>query len=189
MRSIKTILGLVFQGAVAGIVALLLFINYTNHLPTPAPAQVIQTLPKDWQVLTTLWGERLGLPSHLLGVTCGYESENTRPRTAALSKKGAVGTCQVLPTTAAFMLGIADPTLMELIQLHRILTVDEEINVMFGGRYLSYCYKRRWHKVYITRIKHALWCYNEGHNSKPKTKSVYIDRVMAKWYVLNPNES
>lgn len=180
MLKIKWLVAVFLQGVVAGTVAIFLFFAYTSNLPQPASVQIIEVLPKGWRGIAVEWGQKLGLPAHLLEATCDYESENTRPRSSALSHKGAVGTCQVLPKTAAFMLGIDEPTMIELVELHGILVSDEN-NVMFGGRYLSYCYNKHWHKNGNTRVRRALWCYNNGHNKRPKKDSEYVDRVLAKW--------
>lgn len=181
MRVYKTVIALAFQGAVAGLISAMLFLYYMSNLPTPAPAQVIQALPvEEWRVQARIWGERLGLPPQLLEGLCDYESGEPEPRAAALSTKGAVGPCQVMPASAAYVLGIHRPTTRQLAEIHMILSEDE-FNVMFGGRILSFCYRRNWHKNIDVQIGKALWCYNNGHRRRPRSKSVFANRVIARW--------
>lgn len=176
----KSFLFILMQGLVAGLVSVMLFVFYLDSQPNTPTAVVVELLPEEWRIQARVWGKRLGLPPQLLEGLCDYESGEPEPRAAALSTKGAVGPCQVRPASAAYVLGIHRPTIRQLAEIHQILSEDH-FNVMFGGRILSFCYRRNWHKNMNVQIGKALYCYNNGHRKRFRRGSLYEKRVIARW--------
>ena len=150
--------------------------------PVTSEVQIVPVFAKQlhWRELAQIQEEKHGLYPGLLEGTCDWETQASKNRSTARSYKGALGVCQVMPATAAWLAGIhpEDPQWKSALRVFETILQDDQINMHYAGLYMKVCYKGE-------SVKRALWCYNNGHNSRWKGGNRYTRMVGAKVHTIN----
>lgn len=149
--------------------------QYLNTGVTPVTFKTPEPSQKVMGIINAA-AKRYGVPRLLLLSICEQESAF---RSSARSHAGAIGMCQILPTTAAWLHGL-DPKNPAIVKSLQAKLLDSRFNINTAALYLS-----RLISIFPHRLENVVAAYNAGPGSVQKHGGVppfgetikYVEKV------------